>query len=85
MDEMILDGSDEQLRRACEERARAHWPGARVLVHRTGDRYRAAVFLAEDGVDPDASAERSELKASPGAALSEVRDALDRQKTMISS
>lgn len=82
--EVVLEGADEQLRRACEERARALWPGARVLVHRTSPGHRAAVYLAEDGVDPDASAERSGITASAGAALQEVHDALGRQRTLSS-
>jgi hypothetical protein len=80
MNEVTLTQEDEGVREACERQANEFWPGARVLVHPVGEQYRAAVFLPEDGVDPDASAEQSELHASPRAALQEVLAALKQQQ-----
>lgn len=76
MQEIRLNGEDERLRLECEQAALQFWPGARVLVHGDEGRYRAAVFLPEDGVDPDACAEPSDLHRTPHAALDEVLHAL---------
>lgn len=76
MHEVTLQGEDERLRLQCEQEAVQCWPGARVLVHPVADKFRAAVFLPEDGVDPDASVEPSALHRTPHEALEEVLHAL---------
>jgi hypothetical protein len=76
MYEVKLEGDDERLRLQCEREAAQSWPGARVLVHPVEGKFRAAVFLAEDGVEPDASVEPSALHRTPHDALEEVRHAL---------
>ena len=43
-----------------------------MLVHPVADKFQAAVFLPEDGVDPDASVEPSGLHMCPHDALEEV-------------
>lgn len=77
MYEVSLQGEDERLRQRCEQEASRCWPGARVLVHPVDDKFRAAVFLAEDGVEPEASVEPSALHATPHDALEEVLHALE--------
>jgi hypothetical protein len=47
-----------------------------VLVDRVGELYRAAVYLPEDGVQPDASAQQSAPRNSAKAALDELLLAL---------
>jgi|GEM_PF-3872422 len=76
MHEVTLQGADERLRERCEQEASRCWPNARVLVHPVQGRYRAAVFLSEDGVEPDASVEPSALHRTPHDALEEVLRAL---------
>lgn len=76
MYEVTLQGEDERLRRRCEQEASRSWPGARVLVHPVAGKFRAAVFLAEDGVEPEASVEPSALHSTPHEALEEVLCAL---------
>lgn len=71
-----LSVEDEALRDACEREAWHPWPGARVLVDLVGERYRAAVYLPEDGVQPDTSAQQSAPRDSAGAALHELMLAL---------
>jgi hypothetical protein len=71
-----LSVADETLREACEREAAKPWPGARVLVDRVGELYRAAVYLPEDGVQPDASAQQSAPRNSAKAALDELLLAL---------
>jgi hypothetical protein len=76
MNEVTLNREDERLRLECEREAGKCWPGARVLVHAVGEQYRAAVYLTEDGVDPDASADPSDLYKNPRGALDEVLHAV---------
>jgi hypothetical protein len=83
MAEVKLGKVDEQLRRQAEYEALRHWPGARVLVHGDGDRYRAAVHLPEDGVSLSTSAERSEPHSSPHDALEEVLSSIKAQKASL--
>jgi hypothetical protein len=78
MNEVTLQGDDERLRQECEQEAGRSWPGARVLVHPVSGKFRAAIFLAEDGVEPDASVEPSALHRTPHDALEEVLHALGR-------
>ena len=79
MNEAKLQAEDEALRVACEREALRHWPGARVLVDTVEGRYRAAVYLPEDGADPGASAERSEPRTAASEALRELCDIITRQ------
>ena len=76
MYEITLNGDDERLRQRCEQEASRCWPGARVLVHPIDDKFRAAVFLTEDGVEPEASIDPSALRTTPHDALEEVLHAL---------
>ncbi|MFT3924022.1 MAG: hypothetical protein QM778_15920 [Myxococcales bacterium] len=48
-----------------------------MLVHPEAGKFRAAVFLSEDGVEPDASVEPSALHPTPHDALEEVLHALE--------
>jgi hypothetical protein len=73
-----LSSSDAELRDRCERVACEHYPGARVLVERHPDGIVAAVVLPEDGSDLDASAVRSEPRASPGDALRELEQDLQK-------
>jgi hypothetical protein len=76
--EVKLSSQDEALRTQCERDAAHRWPSSRVLVEWVDGAFCAAVFLPEDGVDPDVSAERSAPAASAREALTQLREALTR-------
>jgi hypothetical protein len=77
-----LSNADESLRAACEREACQQWPGARVFVDIVEERYRAAVYLPEDGLQPGASAQQTEPRDSARAALEELLDALRAQPSL---
>jgi hypothetical protein len=85
MHEVRLNPEDERLRLECELEATRQWPGARVLVDTVDGLVRAAVYLPEDGAEPDASAERSAPRSSAHEALDEVLASLRKQGAPCSS
>jgi hypothetical protein len=80
MHEVRLNAEEERLRLECELEATGYWPGARVLVDTIDGKVRAAVYLPEDGAEPDASAECSAPRSSAREALDEVLVSLRRQR-----